>query len=190
MSTGSAQKICNKLDNVLLKVLDLLTPVLTKTVRCNKYKPIFVTTDKKKLKNLHKKAKKKKCPVLKKEVPTSQKKKKKKDGVEIQKWKNFQKDQRSSWNSQSPGAGSLQWKKKKIHLHEENWLTKDLVEKSFSELKPKRCSGFERVPLVFLRDGASELSQVVTKILLKSLKKEQLQNNGKLHEKYLSIKRG
>jgi hypothetical protein len=34
----------------------------------------------------------------------------------------------------------------------------ELVEKTLKELKPKRCFGFYRVPLVFLKDGASELS--------------------------------
>ena len=47
MSTGSTQQICNKLDHVLGKVVDLLTPFLTKTVRRDKYEPIFVTAEKK-----------------------------------------------------------------------------------------------------------------------------------------------
>ncbi len=48
-----------------------------------------------------------------------------------------------------------------IHIH---WLTKELVGKTLKKLKPKRCFGFDRVPLVFLKDGASELSEVVTKL--------------------------
>jgi len=48
--------------------------------------------------------------------------------------------------------------------HEEDWLTKELVEKTLKELKPKRCFGFDRVLLVFLKGSASELSEVVTKL--------------------------
>ena len=174
MSTGSAQKICNKLNNVLLKVLDLLTPVLTKTVRCDKYKPSFVTTDKKKLKNLTRKLKRRNVRFSKRKCQLFKKKKKKKKKM-LWKSKNekiSKKTKEAVEKVKVQERKVYNGKRKKIHLHEENWLTKDLVEKSFSELKPKRCSGFERVPLVFLRDGASELSQVVTKILLKSLKKE------------------
>jgi hypothetical protein len=45
-------------------------------------------------------------------------------------------------------------------------------EKTLKELKPKRCFGFDRVPLVFLKDGASELSEVVTKLMFKILEEE------------------
>jgi hypothetical protein len=48
-------------------------------------------------------------------------------------------------------------KRKISQSHEEDWLTKELVEKTLKELKPKRCFGFDRVSLVFLKDGASEL---------------------------------
>jgi hypothetical protein len=47
-----------------------------------------------------------------------------------------------------------------------------LVEKNLKELKPKRCFGFDRVPLVFLKDGASELSEVVTKLMFKILEEK------------------
>ena len=50
--TGSAQQIGKKLDHVLGKVMDLLTPVLTKKVRCDKYEPSFVTAEKKELKKI------------------------------------------------------------------------------------------------------------------------------------------
>jgi hypothetical protein len=40
-------------------------------------------------------------------------------------------------------------KKKSFQSHEEDWLTKELVEKTLRELKPKRCFGFDRVLLVF-----------------------------------------
>ncbi len=41
-----------------------MTPIVCKTVRNDKFEPSFITVEKKKLKNLHKKAKKKKCPFL------------------------------------------------------------------------------------------------------------------------------
>ena len=37
-------------------------------------------------------------------------------------------------------------KKKIFQLHEDNWLTSELVEKTLKELKPKRCFGFDRLP--------------------------------------------
>jgi hypothetical protein len=40
-----------------------------------------------------------------------------------------------------------------------------LVEKTLRELKPKHCFGFDRVFLEFLRDNASELSEVITKLM-------------------------
>jgi hypothetical protein len=59
VSKGSAQQICNKLDHELGKIVDLLTPIVCKTVRNDRFEPSFITTAKKKLKNLQKKAKKK-----------------------------------------------------------------------------------------------------------------------------------
>jgi len=61
VSKGSAQQICNKLDHEIGKTVDLLTPIVC---RNNRFEPSFIKTEKKKLKNLHKKAKKKKCPIL------------------------------------------------------------------------------------------------------------------------------
>jgi hypothetical protein len=63
-------------------------------------------------------------------------------------------------------------REKFTYAHEENWLTKQLVEKTLRDLKPKRCFGFERVFLVFLRDVASELSEIITKLMIKVLKEE------------------
>ncbi len=61
VSIGTAQQICKKLDHELEKIVDLLTPIVCKTVRNDRFEPSFITAEKK-LKNLHKKAKKKKCP--------------------------------------------------------------------------------------------------------------------------------
>ena len=46
------------------KVVDFLAPIVTKIVRIDRFEPSFVTKEKKKLKCLQKKAKKKKCPIL------------------------------------------------------------------------------------------------------------------------------
>ena len=41
--------------------------------------------------------------------------------------------------------------KKKIHNnYNDNWVTKDIVNKVMAELKPKCCQGYDRIPLVFL----------------------------------------
>ena len=49
-------------------------------------------------------------------------------------------------------------KKKIFSIHEETWLTRELVEKSLQELKSKKCFGFDRILLVFLKDEASSSS--------------------------------
>jgi hypothetical protein len=46
------------------------------------------------------------------------------------------------------------------------------LKKTLRDLKPKRCFSFDRVLLVFLRDNASELSEIITKLLLKVLEEE------------------
>ena len=64
ISTGLAQQISKQPDHALGKVVDLLAPIVTKTVRGDRLEPSFVTKEKKKLKCLFKIAKKKKCPIL------------------------------------------------------------------------------------------------------------------------------
>ncbi len=70
----AAQQICNKLDHELGKVVDLLTTIVCKTVRNDRFEPSYITAEKKKLKNLHKKANKKKCPFLMKKCRTLERK--------------------------------------------------------------------------------------------------------------------
>jgi hypothetical protein len=53
-------------------------------------------------------------------------------------------------------------------------LTKQLVKKTLRDLKANHRFGFDRVPLVFLRDGASELSEVITTLMLKVLEEEKI----------------
>ncbi len=59
MLKGSAQQILNKLDHQLGKIVDLLKPIVCRTVRNDRFEPSFITNKKKKVKNLHKKAKNK-----------------------------------------------------------------------------------------------------------------------------------
>jgi hypothetical protein len=47
-----------------------------------------------------------------------------------------------------------------------------LVEKTLIEVEPKRCFGFDRVPLGFLKDNASELSKIVTELMFRNLEEE------------------
>ena len=58
--------------------------------------------------------------------------------------------------------------KKKIHNnYNDNWVTKDIVNKVMAELKPKRCQGYDRIPLVFYLDGKDQLVNVITKLMNK-----------------------
>ena len=41
-------------------------------------------------------------------------------------------------------------KKRIFSLHKKTWLTSELVKKNLREYKPKRCFGFDRIPLIFL----------------------------------------
>jgi hypothetical protein len=77
VSKGSAQQICNKLDHELGKIVDLLTPIVCRTVRIDRFEPSFIRTEKEELKSLHKKATKKKCPILMKKCRTLERKIKK-----------------------------------------------------------------------------------------------------------------
>jgi hypothetical protein len=55
--------------------VDLLTPIMCKTVKNDRFVPSFITAEKKKrLKNLQKKAKRKKCPFLMKKCRTLERK--------------------------------------------------------------------------------------------------------------------
>ncbi len=47
VSIGTALQICNKLYHKLGEVMDLLRPILCKTVRNDKFEPSFITTEKK-----------------------------------------------------------------------------------------------------------------------------------------------
>ncbi len=62
VSIGTAQQICNKLDHELGKVVDLLTPIVCKTVRNDRFEPSFITAEKKKLFTCTKKQKRKNVP--------------------------------------------------------------------------------------------------------------------------------
>jgi hypothetical protein len=62
VSIGTAQQICNKLDHELGKVVDLLTPIVSKTVRNDKFEPSFITAGKKSLITCTKKQKRKNIP--------------------------------------------------------------------------------------------------------------------------------
>ena len=42
-STGSAQQECNEFDLAWGKIVDLLTPIVTKTVQVDRFEPSFVT---------------------------------------------------------------------------------------------------------------------------------------------------
>jgi hypothetical protein len=74
VSKGFAQQYCNKIDHELGKIVDFLTPIVCRTVRNDIFGQIFITNEKKKLKNLHKKARKKKCPIFLKKCRNLEKK--------------------------------------------------------------------------------------------------------------------
>ena len=58
-------------------------------------------------------------------------------------------------------------KRKVFGSHSENWVTKELVETVIDDLKPKRCQGFDRVPVVLLKDAKSLLLTLITSLMQK-----------------------
>ena len=75
ISVGTAQQLCDKLDHKPQKIVDLLTPTVIKTIRNDRHEASYITVEKKKLKNLHKRGKKtknfnlmRKCRVLEKKI--------------------------------------------------------------------------------------------------------------------------
>ena len=63
--------------------------------------------------------------------------------------------------------GVYNGKRKVFGLHNDNWITRELVEKMIEDLKPKRCQGFDRVPVILLKDGKQLLLDVITSLMRK-----------------------
>ena len=60
---------------------------------------------------------------------------------------------------------------KKIHGHYNNeWINEEMVKVIMSGLKPKRCEGYDRIPLVFYKDGVDELTYIITVLMKKVVK--------------------
>ena len=72
--------------------------------------------------------------------------------------------------------------------HEENWLKKKIGQKNSKELEPK-CFGFDRVFLVFLKDGASELCVIVTTLMFKIFEEERTPEQWKVARIYPFFKK-
>ena len=51
--------------------------------------------------------------------------------------------------------------------HEQNWITQEKVTNVMKNLPSKRCSGFDRIPLVFYKDGAEPLEPIITVLMKK-----------------------
>ena len=49
----------------------------------------------------------------------------------------------------------------------DGWIPEDLVDTIIDDLKPKRCQGFDRCPLVLLKDGKSALLRIITIMMRK-----------------------
>jgi hypothetical protein len=217
-SEATAQQICDELDKVLGKIVDELTPTEEKQIRINATIPTHIQAKKRKLRNLHKKAKRtgsldlvKRCRKLereiKKEIQQSKKTKIRKeaelggknlwkavrlaqdkqieklpeeiklqDGTkvkeEFEKAEGFskyfeEKTKKVIATTNIDGEEIYNGQRKIFGSYEENWITVEKVKKVLESLPAKRCYGYDRVPLVFLRDGADILAPVVTSLMVK-----------------------
>ena len=52
-------------------------------------------------------------------------------------------------------------------LHQDDWITEDLVSKVIDGLSHKRCQGYDRIPLLFLVDGKEKLLKIITVLMSK-----------------------
>ena len=59
------------------------------------------------------------------------------------------------------------YNRKIYNNHEQNWITQEKVTNVMKNLPSKRCSGFDRIPLVFYKDGAKLLEPIITVLMKK-----------------------
>jgi len=235
----STQRICDK-HHVLGKIVNFLTPTVTKKLRIDRFEPSYITKEKKKLKNLHKRAKKKQCPNLMKkcrslerkirimstkaqkervrseatlgpnnlwkavniaqgksqssypeEMETADGKKLKTDEEKAESFRDFFKSKTEDIVRQADIKDEVYNGKRKVSgTYTNNWITTELVERTLKDCKPKRCYGFDRVPMIFLRDGAAELSPIITVLMQKILLEEKTPEEWKVARIVPLLKRG
>ena len=53
--------------------------------------------------------------------------------------------------------------------YEDCWITEAHIAKIINQLKSKRCQGYDRIPVIFYKDGQTELLQIVTCLMKKIL---------------------
>ena len=61
-------------------------------------------------------------------------------------------------------------RKKIFGVYNDEWISENLVAKIMDDLKPKRCQGFDRCPVVLLKDGKNELLKIITIMMRKVIK--------------------
>ena len=215
---ATSQQICDKLDNLLGKAVDKLTPTEERKVRVNGTIPSHIQTKKRKLRNLHRRAKQtgsidllRRCrkmeKEIKKEIQQSRKTKIRKEaelgGKNL--WKavrlaqnkpvgglpdelklpdgsrvkdNFVKAEEFSKyfeektkniiaSTNIDGEEIYNGRQKINGNYEESWITIEKVKRILDSLPAKRCYGYDRVPLVFLKDGSEVLAPIITDLMKK-----------------------
>ncbi len=213
---ATAQQICDKLDKILGKAVDELTPTEERKIRINGTIPSHIQIKKRKLRNLHKRAKRmesldlmRKCrrmeKEIKKELHKSRKTKIRKevelggknlwkavrlaqnkpigglpeeiklpDGTRVKddfdKAEGFskyfeEKTKKIIASTNIDGEEVYNGKRKIYGNYEANWITAEKVKKILDNLPAKRCCGYDRIPLVFLKDGAEALTSIVTDLM-------------------------
>ena len=228
---ASAQQVCDMLDKLLGKAVDELTPVEERKISLNKTIPSHIQAKKRKLRNLHKRAKRtrnlelmKKCRRMEKEIKTElQQSKKTKIRKEAELGgKNLWKAVRIAQNKPVEGLPDelklrsgmkirenfeqaeefskyFEEKTKEIIAttnieeetvyngrrkingnYEEDWITIEKVTELLNNLPAKRCFGYDRIPLVFLKDGAEVLTPIVTDLMKKIFKEKRAPDQWKI----------
>ena len=58
-------------------------------------------------------------------------------------------------------------KRKNFGTYEDDWVNENLVKQVLDNLKPKRCQGYDRIPLVFYTDAKCQLLGIITTLMSK-----------------------
>lgn len=228
---ATAQQVCDMLDKLLGKAVDELIPVEERKIGLNETIPSHIQAKKRKMRNLHKRAKRtrnldlmKKCRTIereiKKELQQSKRTKIRKEaelggknlwkavriaqdkpveglpdeiklrnGMKIggnfeqaeEFSKYFEEKTREVVASTNIEEETVYNGRRKINgNYEEDWIRMEKVSEIMNNLPAKRCFGYDRVPLIFLKDGAEVLAPIVTDLMKKIFKEKRAPEQWKI----------
>jgi len=70
-------------------------------------------------------------------------------------------------NTNIEADGIYNGKRKIFGDYETNWINMEKVSQILKDLPPKRCYGYDRIPLIFLKDGEEVLGPIITDLMVR-----------------------